>query len=363
MSRKKIRLEHPIEYFQILDDKGKPEKELDPGVDKDTLLRMHRTMLLSRRFDEYQLRWQKQGRIGTFAPAKGQEASQIGSIAAVEDDDWMVPSFRETAVALWRGTPMSGLLLYNAGYNEGGAIPEGQNDLPISIPVASQMIEAVGIGYALKRRDKKQLVISYFGDGATSEGDFHEALNFAQTFNTPTVFLCQNNQWAISVPREKQTPSKTLAQKALAYGMPGIQVDGNDILAVYAATCEAAERARNGEGPTLIECVTYRLSVHTTADDPGKYRDEKEEQRWEEWDPIPRFQGYLKHRRLLRDKDIKALEKEIDKEVKAAWDDASEQMESLGDPESMFDHLLAERPAYLKEQRQAKKSGRGDQHG
>ena len=256
--------------------------------------------LLSRRFDEYQLRWQKQGRIGTFAPAKGQEASQISSIAAVEDDDWMVPSFRETSVALWRGTPMTGLLLYNAGYNEGGQIPEGQRDLPISIPVASQMNEAVGIAYAMKMQKKDRLVVSYFGDGATSEGDFHEALNFAQVFQTPNIFICQNNQWAISVPREQQTASKTLAQKALAYGMPGIQVDGNDPLAVYAATREAAERARKGNGPTLIECITYRLSVHTTADDPGKYRDEEEEEQWRAWDPIPRFQHYLKSRKILR---------------------------------------------------------------
>jgi len=363
MPRKKVRLEHAVEYLSILDKQGKPDKDLDPKIDKDTLLRMHRTMLLSRRFDEYQLRWQKQGRIGTFAPAKGQEASQIGSIAAVEDDDWMVPSFRETSVALWRGTPMTGLLLYNAGYNEGGQIPEGQRDLPISIPVASQMNEAVGIAYAMKMQKKDRLVMSYFGDGATSEGDFHEALNFAQAFKTPNVFICQNNQWAISVPRDQQTPSKTLAQKALAYGMPGIQVDGNDPLAVYAATREAAERARKGDGPTLIECITYRLSVHTTADDPGKYRDEEEEERWQEWDPIPRFQHYLNNHKVLRKKDIETLEKEIDEEVKSAWDDAEEQMKSLDDPLVMFDHLFEERPAYLEEQRQAMKQYREDHNG
>ena len=206
-------------------------------------------------------------------------------------------------------------------------------------------------------------MVSYFGDGATSEGDFHEALNFAQVFQAPNIFICQNNQWAISVPREQQTASKTLAQKALAYGMPGIQVDGNDPLAVYAATREAAERARKGNGPTLIECITYRLSVHTTADDPGKYRDEEEEEQWQEWDPIPRFQHYLKSRKILRKKDIDALEKEIDKEVTAAWDEAKEQMESLGDPLDMFDHLFEERPAYIEEQRQAMKQYREDRNG
>lgn len=363
MPREKLKLEHSIEYLSILDDNGKPDKKLDPKIDKDTLRRMHRTMLLSRRFDEYQLRWQKQGRIGTFAPAKGQEAAQIGSVAAIEDEDWMVPSYREIAVSLWRGTPMTGLLLFNAGYNEGGEIPEGQRDLPISIPVASQINEAVGIAYAMKMQGNDRVVMSYFGDGATSEGDFHEALNFAQVFNTPNIFICQNNQWAISVPREKQTPSRTLAQKALAYGMPGIQVDGNDPLAVYAATREAVKRARKDKGPTLIECVTYRLSVHTTADDPGKYREEEEEEEWRQRDPIPRFQQYLKDRRILRKKDIEALEKEVDREVKSAWDEAEEQIESLGDPEVMFDHLFAERPAYLEEQRQAMQQSREDNNG
>ncbi|WP_166260507.1 pyruvate dehydrogenase (acetyl-transferring) E1 component subunit alpha [Marinobacter salicampi] len=355
MPRKKLKPKLQLEYLSVLDDKGKLDKDLEPKIDGKTLKRMHRVMLLCRRFDEHLLKWQRQGRVGTFAPVKGQEASQIGSVAALKDEDWVVPSFRETAVALWRGTPLTGLILYNAGYNEGGQIPENQNDLPISIPVASQMCQAVGIAYAMKIRREKKVTMVYFGDGATSEGDFHESLNMAQVFNTPTVFLCQNNHWAISVPREQQTASSTLAQKALAYGMPGIQVDGNDLLAVYAATQEAVERARKGEGPTLIECVTYRLSVHTTADDPSKYRSDDEVETWMERDPIIRMQQYLKDKKLLTEKQIKKIDEEVVEEVNKAWDEAAEQMEDLGDPLDMFDHVYADMPPYLKEQRDALK--------
>lgn len=362
MSRKEIDLDHRIEYLSILDEKGKLDKDLEPDIEDETLVKMHRVMLLSRRYDEHLLKWQRQGRIGTFAPVQGQEAAQIGSVAVLKKEDWMVPAFRETAAAIWRGTPLWGLLLYNAGYNEGGKIPEEQHDLPIAIPVASQLPHAVGIAYGMKYRKKKNLVLTYFGDGGTSEGDFHEALNFAAVFNTPTLFVCQNNHWAISVPREKQTRSKTLAQKALAYGMPGIQVDGNDVLAVYTATQEAAERARNGDGPTLIECVTYRMSVHTTADDPSKYRSEDEVKKWEKRDPIPRFQKYLMDKDLLSQDEIEKLEDKIKEEVKNSWKEAEKKMEELGDPLDMFNHLYAELPPYLKEQREAFRQYWEDHH-
>ncbi len=354
MPRKEIGLESTIDYLSILDTKGKPDKDLEPRIGKELLLDMHRAMVRARRFDEHQLRWQRQGRLGTFAPVIGQEASQIGTVAVLDDQDWMVPAYRQSAAALWRGTPLAGLLLYNAGYNEGGEIPEGQNDLPIAIPVASQIPHAVGIGYALKQEGSGHLAMTYFGDGATSEGDFHEAMNFAGVFNTPTIFVCENNQYAISVPREKQTRAGTLAQKAIAYGIPGIQVDGNDILAVYSAASEAAERARKGDGPTLIECVTYRMAVHTTADDPGKYRTQKEEEQWQKKDPIERFRKYLTARKLLNKKKIESLEEELEKEVKSAWDEAEQRMAELDrHPEVMFDHLYGEMPAYLGTQRKA----------
>jgi pyruvate dehydrogenase E1 component alpha subunit len=351
MPRETIDLRYRVEHLSILDEDGRVDEELLPEVPEDLALAMHRAMLLARRFDERMLRLQRQGRIGTFAPVSGQEASQVGAMAALREDDWFVPSFRETAAAIWRGMPLSSILLYTAGYNEGGAVPEDAHDLPIAIPVATQIPHAVGLAYAARYRKTDQVAITFFGDGATSEGDFHEALNFAGVFATPTLFLCQNNQWAISVPREDQTRSRTLAQKALAYGVPGIQVDGNDVLAVLAATREAGARARDGEGPTMIECVTYRLSVHTTADDPSKYRDEEEVEAWRRRDPIPRFQGYLKDRGLLSDGDAEGLEKEIGDEIDGAWKEAQDRMERLGDPTAIFEHHYAELPPYQKEQR------------
>jgi pyruvate dehydrogenase E1 component alpha subunit len=353
MPRDTIDLPYRVEYLAILDEKGEMDAELAPDLADETLLKMHRVMLLARRFDERLLSLQRQGQIGTFAPVKGQEAAQIGAMAALEAQDWMVPSFRETAAALWRGTPLSGLLLYNAGYNEGGRIPDEQNDLPIAIPVASQIPHAVGIGYGMKLRQHPQVVITFFGDGATSEGDFHESLNFASVFQCPVIFLCQNNQWAISIPREQQSKSKTLAQKALAYGVPGIQVDGNDALAVYAATREAADRARAGDGPTLIECLTYRLSVHTTADDPSRYRSEEEVESWRRRDPIERLQILLKQRELLDDAAIESLENDIKQDIDTAWKDTKQQIEKLRDPSVMFEHLYAESPSYLQEQQAA----------
>lgn len=354
MPRKKIRLEHAVEYLSILDEDGKLDADLEPDIDDQLLLKMHRAMLLSRRFDERLLTLQRQGRIGTFAPVRGQEACQIGSMAVMREQDWFVPAFREFAAMIWRGIPLAQLLVFSAGYNEGAAIPEGKHDLPIAVPVASQIPHAVGLAYAAHYRDSDEIAITFFGDGATSEGDFHEGLNFAGVLKTPTIFLCQNNQWAISLPREKQTASKTLAQKGLAYGIPSLQVDGNDVLAVYAAAQEAAERARSGGGPTLIECVTYRLSIHTTADDPSKYRDDEEVKKWEKRDPLPRFQKYLSDdKNLLSKDDIDSLEDEIGNQVRDAWDEAASQIEALGGPLVMFEHIYAEPPAYLQAQRQA----------
>ncbi len=351
MPKKEIELPYRIEYLSILDEKGKVDKDLEPGLKKDFLLKLHRGMLLGRRFDERLLQLQRQGRIGTFGPIKGQEASQIGAVAALEDSDWLVPSFREMAAEMWRGKKMENVILLYAGYNEGAEIPDDQNNLPISIPVGTQTLHAAGIGYAMKYREKKEVAMVFFGDGATSEGDFHEALNFAGVFQVPAVFVCQNNHWAISIPRSKQTRSQTLAQKALAYGMPGIQVDGNDVLAVYSAAKEAVDRARSGDGPSMIECVTYRMSVHTTADDPKRYREEEEVEEWVEKDPITRFQKYLKSKKILTDKKIESIEEELKQEIKEAVEQTEKKMEKMGDPLLMFDHIFEELPPYLQEQR------------
>jgi pyruvate dehydrogenase E1 component alpha subunit len=308
-------------------------------------------MIFARRFDERKLTLQRQGKMGTFGPIKGQEASQIGAAAVLEPEDWMVPAFREMGAEILRGREPETVLLMYAGYNEGGYLPEDVNNLPVAIPVASQTLHAVGIAYAMKYRKTGSVAMTFFGDGATSEGDFHEAMNFAGVFQLPLVFVCQNNQWAISIPRSKQTRSKTLAQKALAYGMPGIQVDGNDVLAVYTAAKEAADRARSGGGPTMIECVTYRMSVHTTADDPTRYRTDEEVEEWVKRDPIIRFQKYLTEKGLMSQEKIDALEEEVKAEisdVEQRWED---QMKKIGDPMNMFDHLYKDLPPYVREQR------------
>jgi len=269
----------------------------------------------------------------------------MGSVFSLRPTDWMVPSFRETAAMIWRGWPIEKLLLFFAGHLEGGQPAPEQRDLPITIPVATQLPHAVGLAYAAQYRGDDVVVMAYFGDGATSEGDFHEALNFAGVWHVPVVFVCQNNQWAISVPLKKQTHSRTIAQKALAYGLPGIQVDGNDVFAVYAAAREAVERARAGDGPTLIECVTYRLGVHTTADDPTKYRSEAEVAMWEQKDPLTRFRAYLEKRNLLEE----GLEQRVDDEIA----EAIRRFEAMppANPLTMFDHVYAELPPDLRAQR------------
>jgi pyruvate dehydrogenase E1 component alpha subunit len=353
MPRDKIDLTFSVDYLSILDENGHLDKDFEPKLPNKLLLKLYRAMLLGRRFDERMLRLQRQGRIGTFAPIRGQEASQLGPVAAMRDSDWLVPAFRESAAEIYRGRSMESYLLYYGGYNQGGRVAEGLNNLPITIPVGTQTLHAVGLGYAIKYRRKDDVVLVFLGDGATSEGDFHEALNFAGVYQTPTVFVCQNNQWAISFPRSRQSRSQTLAQKALAYGVPGIQVDGNDVLATYVAAKEAIDRARSGGGPTMIENVTYRLEVHSTSDDPKRYRTDEEVQEWEKRDPLPRFQKYLMDKGALTDKKVQALEEEIQNEIKAAVERTEEQMKELSrEPMSMFEHMYAERPPYLEAQKE-----------
>jgi pyruvate dehydrogenase E1 component alpha subunit len=346
MPRTILDLSFKVEHLSILDGDGNLDTALEPELSPAALQAMYRAMLVGRRLDERMVRLQRQGRIGTFAPIKGQEASQVGSVITLKPGDWMVPSFRETAAMIHRGWPIERILAFFAGYLEGGQPGPEQRDLPIAIPVATQLPHAVGLAYAAQYRGDDAVVMVYFGDGATSEGDFHEAANFAGVWGLPVVFVCQNNQWAISVPLKKQTHSRTIAQKALAYGFPGIQVDGNDVLAVYTATREAVERARAGDGPTLIECVTYRLAMHTTADDPTKYRAEEEVRAWERKDPLTRFSAYLQKQNLLEE----GLEATIDAEIAAAV----QRFEAMPapDPFLMFDHAYAELPAHLVAQRE-----------
>ena len=351
MPRRPIDLSCGIDHLAILDENGQLDEALEPDLPEDLLLRIHRVMLLCRRFDERMFTLQRQGRMGTFAPIKGQEA-QVGAVVPLTAEDWIAPSFREMPAEVWRGKSLESVLLTYSGYNEGGVAPEGLNNLPIAIPVGSQTLHAVGLAYGMKYRKQPHVAMAFFGDGATSEGDFHEALNFAATFQLPAVFVCQNNHWAISVPRSKQTRSKTLAQKALAYDMPGIQVDGNDVLAVYAAAKEAVDRARAGGGPTLIENVTYRMSVHTTADDPKKYRGDDEVEPWVKRDPIIRFQKYLVGKGFLSEETIHSIDEAVSKEVREAEERWARQIEKGVDPLDMFDHAYAVLPPHIVDQRE-----------
>lgn len=342
-----------VPYLQVLDEKGKVDKKLEPKLTKEQLLKMYSDMVTARLFDEKCLKLQRQGRMGTFAPVTGQEAAQVGSAFALDKEDWLVPSFREAAAAITRGAPLSLLALYVMGHPKGGSVPEGGHDLPVSIPVGSQILHAAGIGMALSIQQKKACALVYFGDGATSEGDFHEGLNFAGVFLAPTIFVCQNNQYAISLPRSQQTHSQTIAQKGIAYGIDCIQVDGNDVLGMYVATLEAAKRAKAGKGPTLIEAVTYRMMMHTTADDPTRYRTDKEVNSWKKKDPITRFKTYLEHKKVLTAAKDKKIREEATALIEEQMKLAEQEPVSI---EDMFSHLFAELTPQLTEQLEIAKS-------
>ncbi len=339
-----------VDRLSILDPDGRVDRALEPEIPPDDLRRLYRAFLLARRFDERMLHLQRQGRIGTYLPARGHEAAVLGSVYALRPTDWLVPVWREWPAYVWRGWPLENLILLYAGFAEGMQVPEGHRDLPVSIPVASHVPHAVGVAYAARYKREDSVTLCYFGDGASSHGDCQEALNFAGVFQVPLVFVCVNNQWAISVPRARQTGAKSIAQKGVAYGFPGVQVDGNDLLAVYVATREAVARARQGDGPTLIEAVTYRLSMHSTADDPTKYRSDAEVKEWEAVEPLPRFRRYLETKGIVDERVSTQLEAEVDAEVRAAIEHAEVRMREASLLE-MFDHVYAERPAEIEGQR------------
>ena len=341
-----------IDYLQVLDEQGNLDQELDPGLEPEQAHELYRAMFLARQVDQRMLKLQRQGRLGTFPPGTGQEAAVCGVALAMAQQDWLVGTYREPGARLMRGEPIENLLLYYAGYEEGNALPAERRVTPIEVILASQLPHAVGIAYAMQYQGEKDTaVVAFTGDGATSQGDFHEALNFAAVWQAPVVFVCQNNGWAISVPRSTQTRSETIAQKAVAYGMPGIQVDGNDPLAVYRAASEALQRARSGGGPTLIEAVTYRLMMHTTADDPTKYRSKEEEQAWWKKDPIPRYRGHLERQGLWGDQQQAELEAEVKQRVDQAV--AALESERQWKPDVAFDHAFGTSHPGIETQRAA----------
>lgn len=329
-----------IEYLQLLDEKGNVDENLKPSLSEDDIRKMYRLLLLGREFDQRALSLQREGRLGTYASIKGQEATQVGSALALGKSDWVFPSFRESAVFITMGYPIDLLYQFWAGDERGMKGPPEINIFPVGISVSTQMPHAVGAAIAAKYKKDRIAVITYFGDGATSKGDFSESLNMAGVFKAPAVFICQNNQWAISVPRARQTASKTIAQKAIAYGFNGIQVDGNDVFAVYTATRDALEKARGGEGPTLIECYTYRLSDHTTADDASRYRPAEEVEYWKGRDPLLRLRSYIEKKNIMGPQDFDKMAAEIRAQIEEAVRMAEKAPPP--DPEEMFRYTYGE---------------------
>lgn len=347
---------HPLKgkMFQMLKPDGTLHPEMKPPLNDQETLSLFKKMVFIRQADQRALMLQRQGRFGTYAPCQGQEACQVGSASVLEKGDWIFPAFRELAATLTMGIPLKTFYLYWMGNEMGSRAPEGINVMPVAIPVGTQPLHAVGVGWAAKLKGETVVTMTYFGDGATSKGDFHEAMNFAGVFKTPTIFFCQNNQFAISVPRKMQTASATLAQKAIAYGFDGIQVDGNDLFAVMVATREAVKKARSGGGPTLIEGVTFRFGPHTTADDPTKYRTEAEIEPWKPLDPFVRLRLYLRGKGLWSEK----IEQKSNEEAQKQIDEAVKEAEAVSspEPEEIFKYVFSEITPQLKEELEYLKS-------
>ncbi|MFN2433682.1 MAG: pyruvate dehydrogenase (acetyl-transferring) E1 component subunit alpha [Gemmatimonadota bacterium] len=345
------------DLLQILRADGSIDGADAPVIDSGELQRLYRVMVLQRAFDKRALNLQRQGRIGFYVSAMGQEAAQVGSAYATREEDWIFPAYRELGAALVRGVPLQWIVAQLYGNeNDRGAgrqMPNhygfrSHNVVTASSPVGTQIPLAVGAAWAAKIRGDPVVTMVYFGDGATSTGEFHVGMNFAGVFRTPTVFFCQNNQWAISVPRERQTACETLAMKADAYGFEGVRVDGNDLLAVYKAAQSAVDKAREGGGPTLIEAVTYRMGGHSTADDPRRYREDREVSEWGERDPLVRLRRYLEGRELWSEGD----EAQAQDEAARSIEGMIQEEEEAGPPaiETIVSDVFAQVPWHLREQ-------------
>lgn len=346
---------------QILTLDGKLRaKTAPPDLTPEELIFLYRCMLRVRAIDEKLMTLQRQGRVGFYGACTGQEAAAVGSGYALNDDDWIFPGLREGGVALMRGMSLRKYVAQVMGNSadllKGRQMPCHYSDRSIhyvswSSCIGTQIPHAVGTAWAMKAQGKKTISMAYFGDGATSEGDFHVAMNFAGVFSLPVVFFCQNNQWAISVPVELQTASESIAVKAEAYGFEGLQVDGNDVLAVYQTTKEAAEKARQGKGPTLIEALTYRMGAHSSSDDPSRYRDESITEKWKRKDPIFRLERYLLSQQIVDDGKIEDYRKEFNQEIGSVV----EEMETCPPPapETLFEDVYSVPPWRLVEEQNA----------
>jgi pyruvate dehydrogenase E1 component alpha subunit len=341
------------ERVRVLDPDGQVvDEDAVPDLPDEQFVDMYRQMWLARHFDERMISLQRQGRMGTYPSLAGQEAAQIGSTHALDEADWINYQYREHGAIMVRGLEPE-YLLYWMGHERGNEWLAERNVFPINISIGSHLPHVTGMAWASKLKGEDKTFVCHFGDGATSEGDFHEALNFAGVFDVPAIFFCNNNQYAISIHRDNQTAASTIAQKAQAYGFDGIQVDGMDPLAVYEVTRQAVEKARDPDDgqlrPTLIEAVMYRFGAHTTADDPSEYRDDEEVERWRELDPLPRMEQFLRDRGLLDDDRIETIEEEARDLVAECIDEA---MQYEPDPEQLFENAYEAPTPRIEDQRE-----------
>lgn len=350
-------METQFPIYRILDDAG---QVIDTSkinlLTKELSLALFTHMNRIRTFDRKAINLQRQGRLGTYAPFEGQEAAQVGSAYALHNKDWVFPTYRDHGATLTFGADMVRTFLYWNGRVEGCVPTDELHIFPPAVPIATQIPHAVGAAWAEKRKGTNQVAVAYFGDGATSEGDFHEGMNFASVFQAPVILFNQNNGYAISVPIQKQMHSETIAQKALAYGMPSVRIDGNDVFAVYFTMQEALERARSGGGPTLIEAVTWRFGAHTTADDPSKYRDQDRSR--DHVDPLTRLEDFMKAQGFYEEQEIEAIRIRHQEEVEAAV----KTMEAFPSPDvnDLFDHTFATLPDDLIRQKADYLTARGN---
>ncbi len=338
-----------IEFLQVLSEDGSCADDLAPNLSAEDLKRVHRAMVLTRKLDQRMLAMQRQGEMGTFAPGLGQEATQIGQVFPLQKRDWFSPSYRSFGAQLWRGWTIERLLLLWDGFFEGFAPPDDVNDLPFSIVIGSHVPLAVGVAMGMRIRKDESVALCNFGDGALSQGIVAEAMNFAAVFKSPCVFVCENNGYAISMPVEKQHAVRELSRRAPGFGIPAITVDGNDVLAMISATQAAVEHARAGRGPYFIEAVTYRMSLHTTADDPKVYRRDDEVEQWKSKCPIARFETFLTKRGVLTREDCDRIAQECEQEVLDARERFRQQ--AVPNPKEVFDFVYAELPPELEAQK------------
>jgi pyruvate dehydrogenase E1 component alpha subunit/2-oxoisovalerate dehydrogenase E1 component alpha subunit len=358
MNPEELRDDDPdIALLRVLRDDGSADPATDPHLPADVLLRAYREMRRLRALDARMILLQRQGRVGFYGAAQGQEAVPIATGLAVAEGDWVFPALREQAVMLVRGFPLRAFVAQvfgNAGdVQKGRQMPSHQsgravNQVSWSSCIGPQLPQAVGAAWAMRAKKSGAVAVAFCGDGATSQADFHAAMNFAGVWRAPCVVVCQNNHWSISVPTEKQTASRTIAVKARAYGMPGVRVDGNDVLAVFGVLRDALGRARGGEGPTFVEAVTYRMGAHSTSDDPTRYRSQEEVDAWARKDPLDRLRRHLVHLGLVSDASDAALDKELVAEIAAAVDE----VEKMPAPAraSLLEDVYAEQPWHLREQ-------------